>query len=855
MNPTKQALQSWVCGCAALLFCVVAVAQSREFDLPSGDMKTALDAFVRQSGLQLIYRTDDVMGLSAKGLKVVAPAEQALAQLLEGTPLAVGRDSTQALVVYRRITFHVPAQSIGSALIAFAAQSGLIIGSPPDATSLYRTEPLDGLFEARDALRRLLAGSGLEIASDDGGRVVLRNVAGDAARLDAVTVTAQRRPEEAQSVPIAITTFSAQAIETYGMKNLKDVSELTPGLLVSAFSRNNPTIAIRGTSNTFSQIGVSKPVAVVVDDVFIPRNSAASFDLFDLDSIAVLKGPQGTLFGRNVTGGAIVITTRAPSFAGLKVESRITAGNYGDKQFDGLVNVPLTDDAAFKFSTSLQKRNGFGRDRLTGNAEDDTNSQNYRSHLRLQPSSDVDVLLSADFSRDTDGGRTLSSNTLGDDGDRRTSELGVKQHFGRTIRGVSAKAVWQAGIGELTSITAYRNSESGEDYSGVGASYRFLTTGSQSVVRDADQVGTFSQELRYASPKWTAGDFIAGVYLLDEDGSRQLGTQGLAARTGALVSSIQARQHVKTTSYALFVDGTAHLGPQVDLAAGARYTYDRKNASLLRTDAIVAANTFAVGGLQDSWNEWTPRVALNWRPARSAMLYASVTRGFTAGGYNTEASSARAFASPFAPESVTSYETGLKSQWLDDSLRLNASVFKMKYRDKQELVNNTATGILNIFNASRATTKGAEIEVVYRPLRWFGLSLNYAYLDAVYDEFVIGNVNNTGNPLGSSPRNTYSAAVDVNRSFWFGTLFAMASYSRTGAYYTGATKDPNLLIPGYGLTNASVGYETTDRRYRFTAWIRNAADTSYILTRSTQVVRSEYLGEPRTFGVSLLARF
>jgi iron complex outermembrane receptor protein len=776
--------------CAASLN-VAAQSLPREFDIPPGELKAAIDTYAMQSGVQLIYKTEDVKGLLAKGVKGKMAPEQALEQLLEGTPMKVRRDETKAVVIFRPAAGELPRA-------AAEAETG---------------------------------------------------------ELQTVTVTAQKRPEAAQSVPISLTTFSPKALERFRISSLADVARLTPGLLVSAFSQNSPTIAIRGANNTFSQIGVSKPVAVVIDDVFIPRNSAASFELFDLDSIAVLKGPQGTLFGRNVTGGAIVIGTRKPSFDVSEFEARATVGNLDARQLDVLAGVPLSEAAAVKLSASVHARDGYGVDRLTGQATDDVDSKNLRTQLRLAPASGLEALLSADYSHDRNGGRTLSSVTLGDDGDRRTAEAGVPQGFVRSIWGSSAKVEWDTGTGQLTSISAYRKSRSDEDYAGVAANFVFLTSGSQALVSDADQVGTFSQELRYTSPKWERADFIAGLYYLNEDGKRQLGNRGLAAKTGALVSSTWSDQAVRTISYAAFVDGVLHLAPTLDLAAGARYTYDDKTASLARYDVLKPANNFFASDLDASWHEITPRIALTWRPAPDAMLYASVTRGFTAGGFNTEASSLKALTTPFNPETVTNYETGLKSQWLGNRLRFNASFFRMKYKDKQEFLNNSLTGILSIFNASSATIKGAELELAYKPNQVLGLSLNYGRLDSVYDSFVVANINNTGNPLASSPRNKFSAAADFSVPQSYGYLFGAASYAWIDHYNTGAANDPNLMIPAYALLNFSLGVASPDRRYKLTAWVKNAADTSYILTRSTQVVRAEYLGEPRTFGLSLGVKF
>ena len=776
-------------GVAGVVIACVANAQAaapaHAFNIPQGELKAALDAYVAQTGVQLIYRMADVQHVQTRGASGMLTDEAALALLLAGTPLATRRDAN-GIVVYH-----------------------------DDSSSA---------------------------TADDAGLTV-------------VTVTAQKRPEAAQSVPISMSTFSARQLDTYRIDDLQDLSRLTPNLLVSSFSEDSPTIAIRGASNTFSQIGVNKPVAVVVDDVFITRDSAASFDLFDLDSINVLKGPQGTLFGRNVTGGAIVINTRKPSLDKPEAEAQLTAGNYDDLEFKGLLSVPIGEDAAAKLSTSVRHRDGTGVDRLTGEKEDGIDSQNVRGQLRLVPNDAVEVLLSADYSHDDNGGRALASDTVASAGDPRVSELGVHQDFLRDIGGGSARVSWDLGDGNLTSITAFRHSASTETYSGTGVNYQFLTTGSQSVTEDSDQVGTFSQEVRYASPKWNRGDFVAGVYFLDENGRRQLGNQGLAAKTGVLASSTLADQIVDTSTAAAFVDGTWHLASHLDLLAGMRYTDDQKRASLTMTDEVHAANSFSASGVRDGWRDWTPRLALDWQATRDALAYASITRGFTSGGFNVDASSLAAFRQTFAPETVTNYETGVKTQWLDNRLRFNLSVFDMHYKDKQELVFNTTTDILDIVNAARATIKGAELELAYKPASWANLQFNYASLDTRYDAFQVGTVDNTGHPLSSSPRDTYSLAADVRYPVARGYLLGSVNYFRTAKYNTGAANSPALEIPSYGLVNASAGYETPDHHFQFTAWAKNLANTDYILTRSTQGVNSEYLGEPRTFGVTLTVRY
>ena len=772
----------------------------------------------------------------------------------------------------REISFNIAPESLAAALLDFAEQSKIQVVTAGADLQQYRAGGLTGRHTIRAALQALLNGTGLAFREVGSGTVSIERTQAPALApapapaqkatdegvltLETVLVTAQKRAEPDQSVPITMTALSEKTLDIQRVQNLSDVSRLVPGLLISTFSENSPTIAIRGANNTFEQMGVNKPVAVVVDDVFMPRTSGSVFELFDLASLNVLEGPQGTLFGRNVTGGAIVIETRDPVFDKWGATAEATAGNFGDLQYNALLNAPITDIAAFNVSASIQRRDGYGEDRLTGAKEDDINSQNFRTRFLLAPTDALSILLSADHSYDFNGDRTLSSTSVGDDGDPRTSELGVDQHFSRVLAGVSAKVVWRAPVGEVTSISAYRSTRSSELYSSVGASYIFLTSGSQSIVSDDDQVRTFTQELRYASPRWAWGDFVSGFYYVNESGHRELGTEGLAAQTGVRASSTLADEFVRTISNAGFADGTIHIVPdKLDFSTAIRYTVDQKTASLGYSDFVHGTNSFNAGERTQSWNQSTPRAVLSWHPQDKSLVYASVTRGFTSGGFNSDASSLPAFDRTFKPETVTSYELGAKTQWLDDSLRLDASVFDMKYHDKQELVYNTLNGILDIVNAASATSKGFEFSTAYKPLRWLELSGGYTRLMTRYDSFVLGGVNNTGHSLSSSPPNKYSLSADAEYPIGVGYVVGSANYSWIESYNTGAAADPRLQIPSYGLTNLNAGYETTDHRYRATFWARNVGNTNYILTRSTQAITAEYLGEPRTYGVTLTAKF
>lgn len=765
-----------------------------------------------------------------------------------------------------RTTFAIPVQDLGPALTQLGREAGREIIFPTDLVRGLRAGGAGATGTVEEVLTALLRGTGLTWRRNGSGAFIVvrdgelaRPVAGETiSAVEDVIVTAQRREERGQDVPIAVTAFGRQGIEDYRLETLRDVSRLTPGLLVSAFNQSSPTVAIRAANNTFTQVGANKPVQVVLDDVFIPRNSAVTFELFGLNSIQVLKGPQGTLFGRNVTGGVILLDTGRPQFGANEARVRGTVGDYGLRSFEGLTDLALNDRVSVRIAGAVKQRDGFGEDRLTGAEQDDLDSASVRAQLRVEVTPALEALFSVDYADDRNGGRTLSSIGAGDDGDRRTSELGQPQRFARTQGGVSGRLYWDVLGGEVTSITAYRQSQSGELFSGVGANFRFLTgTQSQAVSDDADDVGAFTQEVRFASPLWDWGRFIVGAFYSDENADRILKSQAFAATSGALVTNQAADQSVNSRSLAIFADGTVHLPAGFDLTLGVRYTEDRKTASLIRTDLIRPVNNFSGLGLEREWSEVTPRAVLNWQPVPDILAYVSYARGYTAGGFNTEAATLAALTAGFDPETVDNYEFGLKTDWLDKVLRINLALFHLEYQDKQELFFNNITRVLNITNAAEATVNGGEIEARFRATDWLTLNATYGRLDSTYDDFVIpGGAVNTGNALGSSPDEKVSFSADLRAPLGgWGEMLGTAVYFRTADYNTGAAADPNLQIPAYDLINLSAGIEPASGRWRLTAFVRNLEDTEYLLTPSTQVVLAEYLGEPRTAGVSLDWRF
>ena len=685
------------------------------------------------------------------------------------------------------------------------------------------------------------------------------NDTGQAGALEEVLVTAQLREENLQDIPVSGTAFSGATLSENRLLEIDDIAHFTPGLTGSFFNYSSPIIAVRGANNTFSQAGASKPVGVFLDGVFIPRYSASSFELFDLEQITVLRGPQGTLFGRSVTGGAIQINTSQPSFEDSEYQFGVGAGNFDLVEVSGYASGRLSDTAAGKISVSYRDRDGFSEDRFSGQTLEDLNSINVRAGLVLLPRDDIEIRLAADYASDESGGRGYSfvssndgTNLTGNDGDKRTAELRVPQDYERDISGLSAHVDWKINSGEFQSITAYRQSEAQEIYSLGAADVTLPSVSTQFLKDEIDEPTSFSQELRFVSDRFDIFDFVTGIYYYSEDTDRFVGDTLLGVGGRAVFIDRAFYVNVDTESLAAYASVTFHLGENFDLGIGGRYTSESKDVSVEFVDNNRPTNDFQVSP-SDDFAEFTPRITLTWFPSESVTLFASRTEGFTAGGFNTETNNATAIQLGFDPETITAYELGAKTVLADGRVVANLSLFDQEYEDKQEGFFTPAGPYFSIFNASKASMKGAEVELSWAISDALSTSATYSALDTEYDDFVIPlGADFTGNKLQTAPEGKFSLVVDYSKELGNGnSVTAGLSYSWQDDYFTGASNSPDFHIDSYSLYNARLGYAWANQRWRLDFWAKNLGDEDYVRIRGTSGALAEYFGAPRTYGVNL----
>jgi len=703
------------------------------------------------------------------------------------------------------------------------------------------------------------------------------NGASEAAGDEVITVTARRREESAQDVPIALSVVSAEDLVARSAIRVSDALETVPNLFFESNSLGGSVVNIRGVSSSTNNFGIESAVAVYLDDVYLMRPNLFDQGALDIRRVEVLRGPQGTLFGRNTIAGVINIATADPS-RDFEGEGDATYGRYDLMQFRAGLSAPLGDKAGFRISGSITDRDGWFR-QLTPGLPDFNNqdSVQLRAKLRLEPAEGFDATFTAHWSRD----RSVSGNNDVVAGpllafDKTGLDEGATSIAGRERREFflgSLRMNYELGGHVLTSVTAYQTIDydrfNDQDYTPLD----ILSTGSP----EKDRM--FSQELRLASPGDGPFTYLVGGYYSD---SRVRGSTRAVLGAGAPVvlgignipgytESEQTDSTIRGRTAAIFASGTYAIGDRVTLAGGLRYTHERKRLDYRQTVTpfflapgvplgIIYAFAVDVPQIRQRLNEnaLSGDASATFRLSEAASLYARFSHGYKAGGFDSTTSTvADPGALSFGAETVDLYEVGVKSRLAGGKVTFNAAAFRMDYRDKQEQIFNGVAFLTS--NAAGAKVEGAEMELGIRPAQGLRLDFSLGYADGRYGRFVdpLAGTDYSGNRLPYSARWTGGAAAEYHAPI-SGAVSAMlrgeASY-RSDAFTT-VDNDPTFLSRGVVQVNLRAGLDFDDGRYGLYVWGRNIFDKRYVaggfdFLGSTYVYRNM----PATWGIELRGRF
>ncbi len=694
--------------------------------------------------------------------------------------------------------------------------------------------------------------------------------------LGAVTVTARKREETLQDVPVAVTAFTSEALDKLNVRDLGDLGAQVPNLTIYAARGSSSTITayIRGVGQSDPLWGVDPGVGIYLDDVYIARPQGALLDVFDVERVEVLRGPQGTLYGKNTIGGAIKYVSR-----GLQEETtgnvQVTVGNYGQKDLKAAIGGSVGDGALRgRIAAASLNRDGFGENLVTGEDVSDKKIKAVRGQLGAYVNDDLNFQFAIDWMDDTSGVRgakMLAANrfvpgVLPMDS-RYDVRNGMPNINDTEMLGASATVNWRVNDNwNFKYVIAKRESD-------TETNIDFDTT--QATIADvkafySDEQVSHEFQLNYDGGGRARG--VMGLYTFDgEAGGRVLNNF-----FGLLFGDTQGK--VLTESLAVYADWTFDVTDRLSLDVGARWTDEDKRAKVLNRGYSNATFTTPISVVANfdktiNFKNTSPKVSLDFQVTDDIMLYALASRGFKSGGYNirAQATAVPRSADPFNDEVVDSFEIGSKMALFDQRLFLNLSAFHNKYEDIQLSVftayDSNGDGVDDAFfgdftNAGKGTVNGVEVEYQWLPTRHWLISGNFAWLDAKYDEFMYAGVN-IANEQEFTNAPEFSGAVNVEFRTDLangGNLSARVGYSyqdrvvaTTEIVRTGALP---ITQDGYGLLSAGViwrvndawsfslqGSNLTDKEYRTTGYNLNAA----------LGVMTGFYGPPRQY--SLTARY
>ena len=694
--------------------------------------------------------------------------------------------------------------------------------------------------------------------------------------IEEIVVQAQRRAQSLQDVPIAVTALGFDLVEKQDIHDLTDIATRVPGLTFSPFSPGQNIVALRGVSSNDDGAGTDNSVAVFIDDIYLGRVSNINPEMFDIEQIEVLRGPQGVLYGKNTIGGAINVISTKPSLEEAVAKLKINIGNYNRSDFSGLISGPIADNIAAKFSFSTRKRDGWATNVVLNEEQKDDDRQAFRGQVFWKLDSGTEIMLTADYNNldVADMGRIPLTQTgpfgqlvdayrslCGDRGPSCTTNpttgYAISEAYGLALR-VSHSFE----TGEFISITGWRESKSdwNMDSFGIDIEYQGAVTGLSLIDDIDDDSEQISQEFRWVQDT-SNGEFVVGLWLLQEETDRAeafisdlLGPADVFDRN----QSDRYRQINETNSYAIFGQYDLQLRDDLVLSLGARYSYEEKDISTVSNSGnfVIINGDFELDQSAD-WDALTPKVALNWKVNDNTSVYASYTEGFKSGGFP---------AAPFTEqqavildqEEAQNIEFGIKSD-VNDRLRVNATVFLTDYENLQlqrfgPSPGNVDAGRFQTYSIANAEAQGVELEILWLPIDGLNVSLAYGFLDTEFGDTNIDDSafpDQTGQDLIRAPENKLNLTIDYSWQLASGgSMNVNFNYSYTDDQR--GELEPYAIQPEFDLIDLRVAWTSSDEQYEVAVWGKNLADeewVNHLYTIAGQVIG--VYGYPRYYGVSV----
>lgn len=677
-----------------------------------------------------------------------------------------------------------------------------------------------------------------------------------------VTVTATKTgATDVQSTPVAITVLPARTLEQMGVQTVEGLAGLVPSVTISQHT-GAAQVTIRGIGTNSTVVGADPSATIHLDGVYLGRPAMVFADFLDVDRVEVLRGPQGTLYGRNSVGGTINIVTRTPTNT-LETSVRLTAGNYDQRRAEGALSGPLIKDKVMGRVALLRgTRAGFVTDLdHPDHALGSEDTWAGRGQLRVVLGTRSDLLLSGDYGRFEGVPLTYAKPLVAKPGfrfDNLTNLWTVRTSHptsGRNIQqGVSARlAVRLNATTTLNSLTAYRKSNYRFFIDADATELPLQTTDAPDLQHQVSQELTVVQR----APKLT---WIGGAFFFDEHNEGRVEITVYPAQI-----QIRPFTRVGVKAWALFGQATYSVSSRVSLTGGVRYTDERKD--LVNTGGVYRLGTTTLADPTSfydfldtvSFAAWTPKGTIEVQASRDTFVYVSATRGFKSGGFNPTATKP---GMAFRPEFAWSYEGGLKRTLAGGRVRVNAAAFSNDYQDLQ-VQSFVRSGVVDVSNAGAATIRGVEIEATAKAGRGLQLAGHVSWLDATYSRysaFVPGRATRldaAGNRLNNAPGwSGGGSAVYEFATGRAGTASVRGDVSWQSRVFFTPVNDDIETQRAYGLVHLRAGFEPRGRRWEMAVYMRNVGNRGYI-TGTANIPLPAFTGrpgEPRHWGAQFTLR-
>src|SRR5450830_225628 len=702
--------------------------------------------------------------------------------------------------------------------------------------------------------------------------------------LPSVTVTATRREAPIRTVPIAVSVLSGDELAQSNRNSIDTIAAELPSVNFRQQGGNKDTsIFVRGIGTISTSPGVEPTVSTVVDGVVLARPGQATLDLLDIDRIEVLRGPQGTLFGKNASSGVINIITKQPSkelsgFVDASFyegnEKRLTAGVSGTLKPD-LVRASLTvvdtsyDGNVDNLKTG-EKVNGFDR-------------QGLRGKVLITPNQDTDITLIADYLRSVSSptyaiAQSTNAAVVSAVAPVQISPTNRQVTYDQSNaindfnKGVSAQVDWRNQCYTLTSVTGVRTWDNVQHTTSTIGNSADLSriTAAFPATRD---IGTlyfrqFSEEVRVASPKSDVFEYVAGAYYLK--GKDEETYQRIVTTLPSTVNSGYAPYSVDSESLALFGDSTYKITPQLKFLSGLRWTHDKVSYQHSRTSTLATAFPGVQPGTSNSGSDtesaFSGRLGFQYDISSDVTSYATFSRGYKGPAYNVFFNMLNRDTLALKPETSDSFEIGLKALLLDRKLSLNLAAFQTKYANYQANFYDTVAGavVTRLINAGDVSTRGVEVELEARPISRLNLSTSLAYIDAHIDQFncpaaAVASCNLNGQTLPFSPKYKSVTRAAYMLPLNNGLQVELASdYAWQSKVQYDLVQAPTSIQGSYGTWNASIALATPDKGWRIALIAKNLTDKSYstnLVSSGGTVTRGIPRDDARYFGLNIRKEF